>query len=151
MMGPMEARLDRVVSASDAAFDCEWRRVVFCVERARRALPYVARVLRDAAEAYMVVRQCRHDLEQDTPTARTDRAELCRQRDAALGRLNSAIDECNALGADLIDIPAGLVRFWSELDGKPASLHWQLGDPIGPAWPEPAFETLDPADYAATR
>jgi hypothetical protein len=136
-----------------AVRDMEWREVVFSPEQAQRALPYISRVVRDAAAAYATVLDCRFALQNDdgAPDSKTHR-ELCRERDAALAQLNAAIDECNALGADLLDISTGLVRFAGEVDGRSINLLWRLGDSLTDAWPgfiDPdARESLS---YAATR
>jgi hypothetical protein len=109
-----------------------WRRSRFTLAEARRALPYVARIIQDAAEAFEQVRQARQELQQPVQPMR--RLELDAQRDAALRRLNSAIDECNAVGVDLLDIHEGLVRFNADVDGHSASLLWHLGEPVLNAW-----------------
>lgn len=121
------------ITARTSDTEVGWREVVFSVREAQRALPYVARILRDAAQAYREVQECRQMLATSSITAQ-QRAELCDRRDAALHRLNRAIDECNAVGADLLDIPLGRVRFNAILDGRKASLIWRLGDPIDNAW-----------------
>jgi hypothetical protein len=109
-----------------------WRQVVFSVSEARRALPYIARVIRDAAEAYHKAQRCRAllDGERLTPA----RAMLISQLDGALQMLNSATDECNAVGVDVRDLSKGSVAFRADLNGRQVSLLWRLGEPFERAW-----------------
>ena len=128
----MEARLRTLSTPALRSNDLAWREVVFSVEEARRALPYVARVVRDAAIAYQQVQDCRDAL-RDHVGAQA-RAQLTERRDAALRTLNAAIDECNAVGADLRDISQGMVRFGAQIDGREVSLSWHMHEPIECAW-----------------
>ena len=109
-----------------------WRQVVFSVAEARRALPYIARVIRDAVEAYHKAQRCRALLDGERLTSA--RAILIRQLDSALQLLNSATDECNAVGVDVRDLSKGAVAFRSELNGRQVSLLWRLGEPCERAW-----------------
>ena len=114
--------------------DLRGHEVVFDPDHARRALPYVARVARDAVAAYRSILHCRAALKSRlTPR---ERLIIGDQRDEALHQLNSAIDECNAVGADLLDIQRGLVRFNAHIEGRPASLLWRLHEPVDNAWIE---------------
>jgi len=113
----------------------EWPQAHFTLSDARRALPYVARIIEDAAEAFEAIHLARAELK--VPSSTMSRPELCARRDGALRRLNRAIDECNAVGADLIDLRQGLVRFNADLSGRPVSLVWRLGDPVLNAWSGP--------------
>lgn len=108
------------------------RQVLFDVRHARRALPYVARIARDAAEAYRHVQCCRFAL--DSRMLMAERSSLEDRREEAMRRLNSCIDECNAVGVDLMNIPSGVVRFRSMIRGKLASLVWRLDEPVDTAW-----------------
>jgi hypothetical protein len=97
--------------------DLRGHEVVFDPDHARRALPYVARVARDAVAAYRNILHCRAALKSRlTPR---ERLMVDDRRDEALHQLNSAIDECNAVGADLLDIQRGLVRFNAHINGRP--------------------------------
>lgn len=115
----------------------EWRRVVFTIPQARRALLYVSRVVADAKVAYRCVQECRVELmrveSEQRPTRRL-RETLCARRDAALKALDSATDECNAVGAHLVDYSHGTVGFTAEVAGRPVSLLWRLGESIADAW-----------------
>jgi hypothetical protein len=114
--------------------DC--RVVLFSVCEARRALTYVSGIARDAAEAFGIVQSIRIKLHQ--AGEQTEQESLSAIRDAALRRLNIAIDDCNAVGADLVDIALGEVQFWTEVDGRRASLKWRVGESIADAWREVA-------------
>lgn len=113
-----------------------WRLTLFSIVEARRALPYVARIIQDAADAFKLVNDCRSALKADNDSNR--RIMIGQRRDAALRRLNAAIDECNNVGVDLLDIAEGIVRFNAHIEGQPATLMWRLGEPITSAWSEAA-------------
>ena len=109
-----------------------WPQIVFSLQDARRALAYVCRVVRDATESYHEAQRCRRMLSVN-PISR-EAAQFAERRDRALERLNAATDECNAVGADLLDLSLGLVRFPAQIDGQPVSLLWRLGDPMDDPW-----------------
>jgi hypothetical protein len=112
-----------------------WRDVVFNVATARRALPYVSRIAADAADAFHIVQSARERLSMVTTRAdRRLRVDLCEQRDRALSRLNSAIDECNAVGAHLVDLATGQISLPAMIADVPACLLWRLGDDVSGAW-----------------
>ena len=111
-----------------------WREVVFSIAEARRALPYIARVVRDAVESYRAAQHCRGLL--DGERLASARSLLIGQLEGAPQTLNVAMDECNAVGADLRDLSQGIVAFRAEIDGRPASLLWRLGEPCDRAWRE---------------
>lgn len=100
--------------------------------QSRRALQYVALVVQDACDAFHTAQSCRAALLQSPDASDAARHEAL--RDQALRRLNAAADECNAVGADLLDISRGLVRFAAEIDGRPVSLLWRLGENTTQAW-----------------
>ena len=108
------------------------RRVVFSVSEARRALPYVARTVGDICEGYQTAQQCRAALAQRPAVAQME--WLVHQRDSALHQLNRAIDECNAVGAEVIDISTGAIRFDARTNGRRLSLLWRLGEPTIGNW-----------------
>jgi len=119
----------------------EFREVVFTVAQARRALPYVARLLRDAYQAYRCVQDARQKL-LDT-RSRREAEELIRQRDYAIDRLNEIIDECNAVGLAHIHIPSGLAAFHAVVGGWEATLVWRIDQPLESAWRE--LDSIEPA------
>lgn len=154
MMARMHRDVHQLTHARPSGFIHEWSKRVFSVDEARRSLVFVSRAAGDAAEAYAVVQQCRLALHRgEGPSSRQTREDLAGRRDAALRRLDRAIDECNAVGADLIDIPNGRIRFAARCCGSEFPLIWEIGDPIDDRWPPPfAARCCDRADhYAATR
>jgi hypothetical protein len=109
-----------------------WQQPIFTIPRSRRALRYVSLVVQDACDAFHTAQRCRLALLESPPPR--DAARLACQRDQALRRLNAAADECNAVGADLLDISRGLVRFAAEIEGRSVSLLWRLGQSTTEAW-----------------
>lgn len=128
----MEAQLPQTLARTSSASNLAWQEVLFSVSEARRALPYVARVAGDAVDAFRHVQLCRVALSQ--PLATGERTQLSERRDQALHRLNAAIDECNAVGADLLDLGRGAVSFAAQVRGCRASLIWHVGEPVMNAW-----------------
>ena len=108
------------------------RRVVFSVFDARRALPYVARTVDDICEGYKTAQRCRAALTQRPAAAQVE--WLVHKRDNALRQLNRAIDDCNAVGAEVTDISTGAIRFDARTNGRPVSLLWRIGEPTTGAW-----------------
>ena len=88
----------------------------------------VAPIVRDAVEAYHTILHCRQMLAAATQPA--DVTRWSRLRDQSLRQLNRATDDCNAVGADLLDLSRGLIRFAAMLDDRAVSLLWQLGDAV---------------------
>ncbi len=108
------------------------QRVVFSVSEARRALPYVARAVRDMYDGYQTAQRCRAEL-----TERPDLAKqewLVYERDSALRQLNRAIDECDAVGAEVTDISTGSIRFEARTRGRAVSLLWRVDEPTAAVW-----------------
>lgn len=127
-----ETRIQRASAGTKPAEIEAWRDVLFTVARARRALSYVAAVVIDASDSFRIACDCRRGLA--LATDQQLRFELAEKRDAALRRLNLAIDECNAVGADLISIPNGVLRFPGMLENRRVSLVWRRGEPVENAW-----------------
>jgi hypothetical protein len=119
-----------------ARIKARWRsdapQVCFTLSQARSALPYVAQIAHDASRAFADVQIARSAIAE--VLAAQQRVEMVIMRDSALRRLNSAIDDCNAVGADLIDLPHGIVRFNAQIEGRFVSLMWRLGDNVSSAW-----------------
>lgn len=112
-----------------------WRRrrmVMFTVGEARCALPYVARVVADAAAAYHDAQACRAMIRATIDHGQ--RAALTVDLDAALAALNRATDECDDVGVNLVDLDRGVVAFAATIHGRPVSLIWRVGAPIDGAW-----------------
>jgi hypothetical protein len=121
-----------------------WHEMVFTVERARAALPYVAIIVDELVDAYRSVQRCRRALEIEWRAPA--RRHLVVQRDAALTKFNDVMDECDAVGIDLLDLHDGVIAFRCDVDGRSMSLLWRLGEPIRSAWKEFAIN----AGQAAT-
>ncbi len=108
------------------------RRVVFSVSEARRALPYVARTVNDICEGCRTAQRCRAALAQRPAQAQAE--WLVQKRDSALRQLNRAIDDCNAVGAEVTDISTGAIRLDARTNGRSVSLLWRIGEPTNGAW-----------------
>ncbi len=125
-------RLSVVRRAGSYSTDLIPRRVVFSVSEARRALPYVARTAGDICEGYKTAQECRASLAQRPAAAQMEL--LVHKRDNALHKLNRAIDDCNAVGAEVTDISTGAIRFDARTNGRSVSLLWRIGEPTNGAW-----------------
>lgn len=112
------------------------RHVVFQVSEARRALPYISRAVSDIHQAYKTAKQCRAALKRHLSA--DEKFGYEQMRDNALTQLNRAIDECDSVGANVVDLANGTVRFESRTQGRAISLVWRLGEPIHNAWPDVA-------------
>jgi len=111
-----------------------WRQAQFDVAEARRAVAYLAPVVREAHEAYRTILESRSLLA--GAAGGHPQPEIERRRNDALTRLDAACDECNAVGADLIDLRRGLIRLPARVQGRPVSLLWTAGHGIEHLWPE---------------
>ncbi len=107
-------------------------RVVFSVSEARRALPYVARAVRDICDGYQTAQRCRAALAQRPDVGKQE--WLVHERDTALRQLNRAIDECDAVGAEVTDISTGSIRFEARTGGRAVSLLWRIGEQTTGTW-----------------
>ena len=110
------------------------RQDTFSIATARRALPYLARIVEDLSTAFLAAHQNMKRRQQCRSV--TERTQLEALFEEAMRRFNGAIDEYNAIGADLPDLALGVVRIPSELNGRPLSLIWRLGEPIEGRWRE---------------
>ena len=110
------------------------RCVVFQVSEARRALPYISRAVTDIQHAYKTAKRCRTALKRRLSIDETVCLE--QMRDNALMQLNRAIDECDAVGANVVDMVNGTVKFEARTQGKAVSLVWRLGEPTNNTWSE---------------
>ncbi len=108
------------------------RCVVFRVSEARRALPYISRAVTDIQQAYKTAKRCRAALKRRL--SMEEKFSLEQMRDNALMQLNRAIDECDAVGANVVDMIHGTVRFEAKTRGQAVSLVWRLGEPTNNAW-----------------
>jgi hypothetical protein len=106
------------------------RERVFTVAEARRALPYVSRVVTDAVDAFHAARSCR--VAARCPM--TAERRMIERWQSSIEALDRAMDECQAIGVDLRDFITGLVSFNSEVEGRRVSLLWRIGEPDSGGW-----------------
>lgn len=137
----------------------------YTVEQANRALPYVRRVVEDLVRDHGAWRLClaaldaaRRGVERPEAAASlpSDPAALRRRTAQLSADVQAALGELAALGLDCKGLDVGLVDFPAEVDGAPAFLCWQLGEPAVAWWhrPEVGFAGRQPipgagADVAA--
>lgn len=126
---------------------------LYTVEEANRTLPYVSRVVADLVRDHARWRACQAAA--DGPPAAATAAEFDLPDDpAALRRLaahlagdvRAALGELAALGLECKGLDVGLVDFPAVVDGAPAYLCWQLGEPAVAWWhrPETGFAGRQP-------
>lgn len=115
------------------------QRTYFTVEEANRRLPLVQRIVRDIVELYRDVHERRERLAvlrqrsgssrraENTPYS--EEVEHMEQEiDRDIDRLNGFTRELHKLGVELKDPIAGLVDFYSKMDGRDVYLCWKLGE-----------------------
>jgi hypothetical protein len=135
------------------------------VAEADATLPYLSRVVGDLVRDHDLWRRCLAALDAERRgVRRPDEAagvpeELAAVRRLA-GRLSADVEaglgELAALGIECKGMDVGLVDFPAEVDGAPAFLCWQLGEPRVAWWhrPDAGFDGRQPipgagADVAA--
>lgn len=137
----------------------------YTVEQANRTLPYVRRVVEDLVRDHGTWRLClaaldaaRRGVERPAEAAAlpADAAALRRLTAHRSADVHAALGELAALGLECKGLDVGLVDFPAEVDGAPAFLCWQLGEPTVAWWhrPETGFTGRQPlpgagADVAA--
>lgn len=127
------------------------RAETFTVEDARRLLPYLSRIVSDAQSAYHNAKRLRTLLK--VVTDRVRRTELLTDLTAFLRRLDAATDECNAVGATIVDLSRGTVAIPARTDDhRPVTLIWRIGEPMTMPWIEvdSVTVTLRPASSVAS-
>lgn len=137
----------------------------YTVAQANQTLPYVRRVVEDLVRDHSAWRLCLAALDAGRrDVARPAEAAALPAAPAALRRLTAqlsadvqaALGELAALGLECKGLDVGLVDFPAEVDGAPAFLCWQLGEPAVAWWhrPDTGFTGRQPipgagADVAA--
>ncbi len=106
----------------------------FTLDEARRALGYVARIVRDVTDCYSQVLDIRQRLEMPRPEDQND--ELKRDYDAGMSKLNGLIDELQQVGVELKDFERGLIDFPAWHDGREICLCWHQGESSIHSWHE---------------
>lgn len=135
---------------------------LYTVDQANRALPYVRRVVEDLVRDHAAWRRCLAALDARHPARRpappppasdvpADPAALRRLAARLSADVQSALGELAALGVECKGLDVGLVDFPAVVDGAPAYLCWQLGEPAVAWWhrPEAGFAGRQPLDAAA--
>lgn len=137
----------------------------YTVEQANRTLPYVRRVVEDLVRDHGAWRLCLAALDagrrgaarpQEAASLPADPAALRRLTSRLSADVHAALGELVALGLECKGLDVGLVDFPAEVDGMPAFLCWQLGEPSVAWWhrPDTGFAGRQPipgagADVAA--
>lgn len=106
----------------------------FTLEEARRALPYVSRIVKDVTACYREVLESRTRLEMPQPA--DDPQELKRQYELGMDRLNVLVAELQGVGVELKDFERGLIDFPALHDDREICLCWHLGEDTIVAWHE---------------
>jgi len=106
----------------------------FTLEEARRALPYISRVVKDIMACYSYVLELRERLEIPRPDDSSN--ELKRDYEAGMEKLNTLLEEMQQVGVELKDFERGLVDFPAWHDGREVCLCWHVGESTIGAWHE---------------
>lgn len=109
-------------------------RPYFTVAQANRALPYVRRIVEDIRDCFQQAVEIQQTLERPTPG--DDPADLRRQYEQLVERLNGYVDELSETGASLKDFESGLVDFPALHEEREILLCWKLGEEQIVAWHE---------------
>lgn len=105
-----------------STLDIEFGRIA----QVRSQLGPLIEALGGADEAVLVLEQGA-----DPPPGREPEVEALR---ALAGEITTAIERLNGLGCLVKDVELGLVDFHSMVDGEPALLCWQFGEPAIAHW-----------------
>ena len=106
----------------------------FTLEMANKSLPLVKRIVADIVRAHATVAGCRTVLERTT--AAKEVANVQRDLDSAVNRLESLVDELSNVGVELKDYEQGLVDFIGRHEGRDVYLCWKLGEDRITHWHE---------------
>jgi hypothetical protein len=106
----------------------------FTIEEARRALPYVSRIVSDITACYGQVLDIRQRLEMPRPEDLNE--QLKSEYDGGMAKLNGLIDELQQVGVELKDFERGLIDFPAWHDGREICLCWHQGEASISAWHE---------------
>jgi hypothetical protein len=113
--------------------------MLYTVDHANRALPYVRRIVEDIVAEHQHWQKAIVELDIlgastniESPDPRVAEMERRIQRLARdIERYQSELDQ---IGVQLKDRRIGLVDFPSEMDGRPVLLCWRLGEPSVQYW-----------------
>lgn len=106
----------------------------FDLEEAKRALPYVSRVVHDLMGCYQRVVSIRRQIEYIH--TRESQEQLEAQYEGAMDELGDLVDELHQVGVELKDFEKGLVDFPAIHEDREIYLCWQHGESQIQAWHE---------------
>jgi hypothetical protein len=106
----------------------------FTLEEANRAVPYVSRIVADAAERFTKVVALKNQAE-NAPT-RTDRERAETEHDVQLEKLVGYVQELQHVGVEIRDLERGLLDFPAVYEGREICLCWLAGEDKVDAWHE---------------
>jgi hypothetical protein len=112
----------------------------FTVEEANRTLPLVKRIVADIVEDYRVWKE--RVARYEVYAAAATEAETADQRDVRMDverlaeRINTYMEELDAVGCVFKGFDEGLVDFYGRLDGRDVLWCWKLGEPEVEYWHE---------------
>ena len=115
------------------------KRKFYTVEEANQSLPLVRAIVSDIVTLYRDVHERRERLARirQIPGAenrdeenvyRDEVDEIEKEQEKDILRLESYVEELSELGVVLKDPLAGLIDFWTVIDGREAYLCWKLGE-----------------------
>lgn len=106
----------------------------FTLEEANRAVPYVSRIVADAATRFTKVIELK-TLAENAPSLRErERAES--EHDVELEKLIGYVAELQQVGVEIRDLERGLLDFPAVHEGREICLCWLAGEPRVDAWHE---------------
>lgn len=114
---------------------------VFTVDRANRMLPLVSRIVEDIVRDYARWRErvgaFELELGRALPGTNSPEAERLQEDAQKLAaEIERYLTELADLGVEFKGFDIGLVDFPGEIDGRPVSLCWRLGEPQVEFWHE---------------
>jgi hypothetical protein len=111
------------------------RRRVFTLAEANRTLPLVSRIVRDIVQCHRQAIDLQTRLEMTVKPIKQP-AEIRKQLETTLERLQEYADELHSLGAELKDPETGLIDFPSHHHGREICLCWKLNEAAIEHWHE---------------
>lgn len=106
----------------------------FTLEQANRSLPLVRRIVDDVVKTHAEASQLQQQFERSTVPA--DQADLQRQLEHAMHRLEDFVDELSEIGCELKDYQMGLIDFTGRHQDHDICLCWKLGEERIAFWHE---------------
>ena len=119
--------------------DTEMKQKFYTVEEANQTLPLVRAIVSDIVTLYQDVHERRERLarirqipgaeHRDEGNVYSDEVgEIQKELEKDILKLESYVEELKELGVVLKDAVAGLIDFWTVIDGREAFLCWKLGE-----------------------